>query len=372
MQRYIVTSAFLSLIIPFSLYAQTIPPLNTTCTQTDPVALAACLASTTPATISTSTPATTTAPFEIPVPLSTVSVREALTTWLQKNTPIFLDAQSWLNVGPLSANTDSASASAVITNLQKSLDQNTLVIPNSYYTPKTVSPTATTAASSSPEVQAEITAKLLLVQEILGKIDAIKAAIPASSTSETTVPLAPTADTLPSIISSFTKTLQPDSEGDDVKSLQQFLAQDPTIYPEARITGYFGSLTRAAVGRWQLAHSIVSDQNADGFGIAGPKTRAAILERINTGSTKSNTPITLPIQENTSTQINEQADLSSLNDTMAPLVIEPYSPTPTDTPPASESGTVNSSYTENTTMDTFPEGGVVDSIPPDWFGLRWF
>ena len=33
----------------------------------------------------------------------------------------------------------------------------------------------------------------------------------------------------------------------DVTSLQQFLAADVSVYPEGLVTGYFGSLTRAAV-----------------------------------------------------------------------------------------------------------------------------
>lgn len=287
MKRFIVASTFLSLVIPLSLKAQTILPQNTACTQTDPVALAACVASTTVATTSTTTPTTSTTPFpiDIPVPPNIVNVREALTTWLQKNTPVSPDTQSWLNMGPLSANNeDSASASSVATNLQKALDQNTFIVPGSFYAPKTTATaaaTSATAVSLSPEIQAEINAKLLLVQEILAKIDAIKAAMPASSTSDTNAPLVPTVDMPPLSGFSLTKTLQLESEGDDVQRLQQFLAQDPTIYPEARITGYFGSLTRAAVGRWQLAHNIVSSESADGFGIVGPKTRAAINALIN-------------------------------------------------------------------------------------------
>ena len=39
--------------------------------------------------------------------------------------------------------------------------------------------------------------------------------------------------------------------GGDVTRLQRFLAGDPSIYPEGRITGYYGSLTVAAVKRFQ-------------------------------------------------------------------------------------------------------------------------
>src|SRR3989344_7499461 len=39
--------------------------------------------------------------------------------------------------------------------------------------------------------------------------------------------------------------------GSDVSCLQKTLAQDPAIYPEGLVTGYFGSLTQKAVQRWQ-------------------------------------------------------------------------------------------------------------------------
>ena len=37
------------------------------------------------------------------------------------------------------------------------------------------------------------------------------------------------------------------ARGADVTSLQQLLAADASVYPEGLVTGYFGSLTRAAV-----------------------------------------------------------------------------------------------------------------------------
>lgn len=65
-----------------------------------------------------------------------------------------------------------------------------------------------------------------------------------------------------------------------VGKLQQFLARDPSIYPEARITGYFGPATERAVQRWQAAHGIVSsgDPDSTGYGYVGPKTRAAMAQ----------------------------------------------------------------------------------------------
>jgi len=44
--------------------------------------------------------------------------------------------------------------------------------------------------------------------------------------------------------------------GDDVKRLQEILATDPTIYPEGRVTGYYGPLTREALRRLQARHQL--------------------------------------------------------------------------------------------------------------------
>ena len=74
------------------------------------------------------------------------------------------------------------------------------------------------------------------------------------------------------------RTLKVGSSGDDVKNLQQFLATDPSIYPEGMVTGYYGALTQKAVERWQIKYNIVSSGTPEttGFGVVGPRTAAAI------------------------------------------------------------------------------------------------
>jgi len=64
----------------------------------------------------------------------------------------------------------------------------------------------------------------------------------------------------------------------EVTKLQQFLALFPDVYPEARITGYFGPATERAIQRWQRLKNIVSSGDAEstGFGFVGRKTRAAL------------------------------------------------------------------------------------------------
>jgi PKD repeat protein len=77
---------------------------------------------------------------------------------------------------------------------------------------------------------------------------------------------------------SLSRVLKRGSVGVDVSSLQQFLAQDRSVYPEGLVTGYFGALTQSAVQRWQTKFGVVSSGSpaTTGFGVVGPRTMAAI------------------------------------------------------------------------------------------------
>jgi peptidoglycan hydrolase-like protein with peptidoglycan-binding domain len=66
---------------------------------------------------------------------------------------------------------------------------------------------------------------------------------------------------------------------EEVRQLQIFLTgQGTSIYPEAKITGYYGYYTRLAVIRFQLKYNIISSQYSPGAGLVGIKTRAKINE----------------------------------------------------------------------------------------------
>lgn len=54
----------------------------------------------------------------------------------------------------------------------------------------------------------------------------------------------------------FARSLEAGMRGDDVATLQTFLATDASLYPEKLVTGYFGPLTRAAVTRFQAREGI--------------------------------------------------------------------------------------------------------------------
>ncbi|QQG38200.1 MAG: cupredoxin domain-containing protein [Candidatus Kaiserbacteria bacterium] len=92
------------------------------------------------------------------------------------------------------------------------------------------------------------------------------------------------------------RSLKRGSSGDDVTRLQQFLARDSAIYPEAQITGYYGALTEAAVQRWQVKFNIVSSGTPDttGYGVVGPRTAAAIALVCSTMSTSGGGVSTVP------------------------------------------------------------------------------
>jgi len=76
------------------------------------------------------------------------------------------------------------------------------------------------------------------------------------------------------------KSLSIGLRGEEVKKLQEFLAQDKEIYPEGLVTGYFGQLTRSAVQRFQCKNNIVcsGDEASTGYGRVGPLTRAKLAE----------------------------------------------------------------------------------------------
>jgi len=76
----------------------------------------------------------------------------------------------------------------------------------------------------------------------------------------------------------FTTSLQRGDRGPEVTRLQQLLATDPTIYPEGIVTGFYGSLTELAVGRFQIKYGVLLGPSSPGYGRVGPRTRAKLSE----------------------------------------------------------------------------------------------
>ena len=68
----------------------------------------------------------------------------------------------------------------------------------------------------------------------------------------------------------FTKDLHKGMKDPEVTTLQKVLKTDSSIYPEGLVTGYFGSLTEAAVKKFQAKYEIKQT------GTVGPVTRAKL------------------------------------------------------------------------------------------------
>lgn len=106
----------------------------------------------------------------------------------------------------------------------------------------------------------------------------------------------------------LTRSLELGSTGSDVSSLQTFLAQDPTIYPQGLVTGYFGSLTKSAVSNFQARNEIetvgrvgpvtlpiinyqmVNGMNGNGT-IAGTVSQAPIISNVGVNVGRNDTTV---------------------------------------------------------------------------------
>lgn len=87
-------------------------------------------------------------------------------------------------------------------------------------------------------------------------------------------------------LAAITTQLDVGDTGSEVSELQTFLASDSSIYPEALVTGYFGTLTQRAVERYQCAKGIVCSgtPTTTGYGRVGPTTSTRINLELSGGS----------------------------------------------------------------------------------------
>lgn len=136
---------------------------------------------------------------------------------------------------------------------------------------------------ASADTNAELAAQ---AQALLNRVAALQAQLAAQGGVSTgnASPASPVASSAACPL--IGRVLKLGSTGDDVTRLQRFLAVDPSIYPEAQITGYYGGLTEAAVKRWQVKYNIVAGGTAatTGYGVTGPRTAAAISLQCSGGS----------------------------------------------------------------------------------------
>lgn len=141
---------------------------------------------------------------------------------------------------------------------------------------------ANAAASGSGAVSSPTVASLYAqVQDLVNQINALQGqggTIAGSSAAAAAAAGASGSATYSAGCPLIGRILSLGDSGSDVSRLQQFLASDPSVYPEGQVTGYYGTLTQAAVERWQIKYNIVSSGNAatTGYGQVGPRTAAAM------------------------------------------------------------------------------------------------
>lgn len=105
---------------------------------------------------------------------------------------------------------------------------------------------AQTTSSTPSSLQVLIETLKKQVAELQAKVEVQKKA-----TSEAREAAGDVRETL-----SLIRELREGMSGEDVKVLQSILAADPEIYPEGKITGFFGTLTAKAVKRFQVKNGV--------------------------------------------------------------------------------------------------------------------
>ncbi len=169
-----------------------------------------------------------------------------------------------LNTGGGGTPSPSASAPSVTTPTvtTPTVTTSTVTTPTTVTTPIVTTPITTKPISEMtvPELQAEITRITALINQLIASAGI---STPSAGVSVTTI----------------TKVLKQATASDEVRLLQTWLAKDPTVYPEGKITGYFGALTKAAVIKFQekYADEILTPNGlTKGTGLVGASTRAKL------------------------------------------------------------------------------------------------
>jgi len=126
------------------------------------------------------------------------------------------------------------------------------------------------SAQTAVSLQAEVQNLLSQIQSLQTQGNAsVSGSVVASPTMPACLPI--------------TRSLSIGAQGSDVTALQQYLSAQG--YLNVSATGYFGALTKAAVGKWQSQNGVASSGTA-GFGIFGPLSRAYLI-RVCGGSSQS-------------------------------------------------------------------------------------
>lgn len=131
-----------------------------------------------------------------------------------------------------------------------------------------VAPLATSALTTT-DVQARINELLAKVRELTSQIATLQGQVSGTSPSQQI----PAYGMRHRICNVLDRSLVQGQTDDGVKSLQEFLKGEGYLSAEA--SGYFGTLTKEALIRWQASQGVVASPDARiaGAGLFGPKTK---------------------------------------------------------------------------------------------------
>lgn len=124
---------------------------------------------------------------------------------------------------------------------------------------------ATSIAPSFASAQTSFEANLKLIQDLTNQIKALQEQIKALQNQQ-----AQLRTSANQTVIEIMQGLREGSEGDQVTLLQTLLAADAALYPEGKVTGYFGPATRRAIARFQARTGL------EQVGFIGPRTREAL------------------------------------------------------------------------------------------------
>ena len=169
-----------------------------------------------------------------------------------------------------SSSSSSSSSTTSTTSSASSASPTTTTTTTTTAAPKTTTTTTTTAKPTTPVVTAPVVAPVV--------------SAPVS------VSMAPV----------LTKEINPGARSDEVMKLQELLAQDPSVYPDGIVSGYYGPKTVAAVRKFQAKHGLPV------VGRVGPSTLAKINEVLGSPVARVAAPTAPSVQSQTANQIQSQ------------------------------------------------------------------